>query len=67
MSDRYNFLTVALAKDTRDDDAEDIINAIGMIKGVLAVEPNIADATTWTAECRIKQEYADKVLEIFRN
>lgn len=32
--DRYNCLVVTLEKDMRDDDAEWIINAIRMIRGV---------------------------------
>jgi hypothetical protein len=34
MTDRYNSLTVVLDRDIREDDAEHILNAIRMIKGV---------------------------------
>lgn len=37
MTDRYFALTVLLKKDTREDDAERILNAIEMIKGVSKV------------------------------
>jgi hypothetical protein len=64
MTDRYNYLTVALAKDMRSDDAEALINAIMMLRGVLKVEPNVADSDDWTAEMRVRQELGAKLLEI---
>ena len=40
MTDRYNILTVALEKDLRDDDAQALINAIKMMRGVADVAGN---------------------------
>lgn len=37
MTDRVRYLTVILDKDYRDDDAEEISNAITMIRGVKEV------------------------------
>jgi hypothetical protein len=42
MTDRYFSLLVALERDIREDDCEDIINAIGMIRGVLKVSGNVS-------------------------
>lgn len=39
MTDRINTVTVFLERDTRSDDAETIIAAISMIKGVASVMP----------------------------
>ena len=45
MTDRIRKLTVVLDKDYRDDDAEEIISAIGMIKCVAGVEPHVVDGS----------------------
>jgi hypothetical protein len=47
MTDRYNYLTVALETDIRSDDAEALIAAIRMLRGVLKVEPNVTDPNDW--------------------
>lgn len=64
MTDRYYALTVILEKDYRDDDAESIINAIKMIKGVLEVKGMISNADTWMAEERARREIGKKLLDI---
>jgi len=64
MTDRYHALTVILEKDIRSDDAESLISAIKMIKGVLNVKPRISDATTWMAEERARMELGKKLLDI---
>lgn len=61
MTDRYYALTVILEKDMRDDDAENIIEAIKMIKGVLKVKPSIANPDTWMAEERARRELGEKL------
>lgn len=43
MTDRHAGYVVTLAKDIREDDAEHIINAMRMIKGVADVSPIISD------------------------
>lgn len=43
VSDHTVVLTVVLDKDYRVDDAEGIISAIRMVKGVLSVDANVAD------------------------
>lgn len=42
MTDRYSGFAVVLERDIREDDAQAIIDAIKMIRGVAAVEPAIA-------------------------
>ncbi len=44
MTDRLNALIVILEHDIREDDAEPIINAIQQLRGVLQVEPHVADS-----------------------
>jgi len=64
MTDRYHSIAVVLAKDIREDDAEYILNAIRMIKGVLSVKPHISNLDTHMAEDRAKKEYADKLWHV---
>lgn len=64
MTERYYALTVILEKDYRCDDAEPILNAIKMIKGVQDVKTHISDPSTWMAEERARMELGKKILEI---
>ena len=64
MTDRYFSLVVILEKDIREDDAQAIIDAIKMIKGVLAVEPQISNPEFRAAELRAKSEIAKKLWSI---
>ena len=66
MTDRYYALTVVLANDTRDDDAQPIIDAIKMIKGVLEVKPRVVDTELWAAESRAKREIEQKLWNALR-
>ncbi len=52
MTDRYHSLTVALEKDVRDEDAGALIAAIEQLRGVAAVDGNIADPSSYTHEIR---------------
>jgi hypothetical protein len=64
MTDRYYALTVVLEKDIRSDDAEQIINAIRMIKYVLSVKGNVADPVTFMAQSRERREIGEKLFKI---
>jgi hypothetical protein len=64
MTDRYHALVVVLEKDTRDDDAEHLINAIKMMRGVLSVEGQVSDINIHTAYERAKHELGQKVLNV---
>lgn len=63
MTDRYKALTVVLARDVRDDDAQSIINAISMVKGVLSVEPNVADFDDYVHRERLYWKFREKLLQ----
>jgi hypothetical protein len=52
MTNRHSGYIVTLRRDIREDDAEEIIKAIGMIKGVLAVKPVEASFAQQIAETR---------------
>lgn len=64
MTDRYSSLTVVLAHDTRDDDAEPLINAIRHLRGVLSVTGNVVDPLTHVAEIRVRNELEDKLWRV---
>ena len=67
MTDRFNSLTVALERDIRDDDAEPILQAIRMIRGVLSVSGNVADNLgDFVAEARVRKDITSKVYEALR-
>jgi hypothetical protein len=65
MTTRFSGFQVTLADEVREDDAEHIINAIRMLKGVRDVRP--FEAATFSPEvtrCRI--EMAEKVMALGR-
>lgn len=64
MSTHYNGFIVILDRDIRDDDAEHTLNAIRMIKGVLRVQPHIADANYEIARMRERAKIESDLLEI---
>jgi len=66
MTDRINSLTVILEKDFREDDVEDIINAIYMVKGVLSVQKQIANVTDMIAAQRVRAELQAKIWEVLK-
>jgi hypothetical protein len=66
MTDRYNAVVVALDRDIREDDAEAIINAIRMLKGVLTVTLNVTHIDTHVAEARVKRELMEKLYDVLK-
>lgn len=66
MTDRFYSLTVVLEKDTRDDDAEKLIKAISLLRGVVKVKGNVASPQTWFAEERAKHDLAMKLMDVLK-
>jgi hypothetical protein len=65
MTNRYHSLTVALSRDMRDDDAEGLVNAIKMMRGVIDVSGNVTnDITSYVAQARAHRELADKLWDV---
>ena len=64
MTDRYFALTVLLDRDIREDDAEHILHAIRMIKGVLKVEPHVTDVDMWAAESRARHKLVAELWKV---
>jgi hypothetical protein len=64
MTDRINAITVVLENDVRDDDVQELLTAIGMLRGVLSVTPNVSDIDAWIAQDRARHELGQKLLNI---
>lgn len=64
MTNRFNALTVVLDKEIREDDAEHLIGAIRMLKGVLSVSGNVTDVGVHIAYEKAKREISDKLWEV---
>ena len=63
MTDRIKGVYVALDRDYRTDDVEEILNAIKMVKGVSDITVNIVDFDDWNNRSRIRQELSAKLWE----
>ena len=67
MTDRIHSLTVVLKKDIRDDDAESIITALSMVKGVLSATPHVANIETHMAYARARWELQSKLYDVLKD
>ena len=61
MTDTLKGLVVSLNHDIREDDAEDIIQAIRMVKGVANVAPLVSEAGDWVVAERSRREMRERV------
>jgi len=64
MTDRIKGLTVSLEPNIREDDAETIINAIKMIRGVNGVETHVADIDHYMAVQTFRHDIGSKIIDI---
>lgn len=64
MTDRINALTVVLAEDIREDDVEPLIQAIGLLRGVLSVKSYVVDLQAHIAKERAKAFYRSKFVAL---
>ena len=67
MTDRIKGVYVALDRDYRTDDVEEILNAIKMVKGVSDITVNIVDFDDWNNRSRIRQELSAKLWEVLHD
>lgn len=66
MTDRLAGFIVTLEQDVRVDDAEATLSAVRQIKGVISVQPVVADVALAMAEERARMEITSKVYEALR-
>ncbi len=64
MTDRHAAYIVVLGDDIREDDAQPILTALRMVKGVASVEPVVADWNLHIAQSRANQEWRDRIWEV---
>ncbi len=64
MSDRTNYLTVALEQEFRVDDCGPLIAAIKQLRGVVDVQVNVARPTEFLAESRVHTKLAKKLMAV---
>ena len=64
MSDRYAKLTVVLDQEYRSEDLQEILTAIRMVKGVLTVDPHVADFNHYAAKQQAAYELRRKIEEV---
>ena len=64
MTDTLKGCTVAFDRDIREDDAEYILNAMRMIKGVMCVTPSKTTSQDWIAAERVRRELCANVMAV---
>lgn len=61
MTNRLKGFYVVLESDVREDDAEPILNALRMVKGVLSVDPVETAPVDHFERTRIEMEFREKL------
>lgn len=64
MTDRLKGVIVTFDNDIREDDAEAVLNAIRMVRGVLSVKPVVSSSEQHMAEERVRRELGEKLLKV---
>ena len=64
MTDRISGLFVALEQDIREDDVEDLIKAIKLLRGVAGVSTHVSNPDLYIAATRVRSELREKLLEV---
>lgn len=67
MTDRFKGFVVVLDADVREDDAEDIKKALGMVKGVIEVAPVAVATDDFINRSRIRMELVEKLFNVLRS
>jgi len=66
MTDRHAGYLVTLAQDVREDDAEAIMTALRMVRGVTAVQPVTANVDQQIGQIRADGEWREKLFAFLR-
>jgi len=64
MTTRYCAFTVTLDPELRDDDAQPVMEAIRMVKGVHEVVPVVAQPEYYSARSSAKREILTKLFQV---
>ncbi len=63
MTTRYKAVLVTLDHDMRDDDAESVLTALRMVKGVIDVAPVPANPDDYTIRMRLFTEFRQALVD----
>ena len=66
MTDRLVGVVVTFHEDMRVDDAQPLIDAMRLIRGVVDVSPVVSDVVSRMAEQRAKRQLSEKLLEALK-
>lgn len=58
---------VTLAENVHVEDAEAVINALRMVRGVVSVEPVVADTATHIGQMRADVKWRNKLADLIHN
>jgi hypothetical protein len=64
MADRLKGVTVTFAEDLRVEDAEAILNAIRMIKGVIDVQASVTNPDDHMTRALVRMELRARILKV---
>lgn len=67
MTDEHAGYIVTLNTDIREDDAESILTALRMVRGVLSVEPVVANLDLHMAEDRARYGFRSRLIEFIKS
>lgn len=68
MTTRHSGYLVTLSKDLREDDAQAIINALSMVKGVVSVQSvSVGPIEAELAKTRAKEQLREMMIDFFRS
>jgi hypothetical protein len=66
MTTRLKGFVVTLEHDIREDDAEQVLRALSMVRGVVGVKPIVSDPGDMIIRSRVTAEIYQKIFEVFR-
>lgn len=66
MSDRHHSYTVVLEHVLKDEDSDEVIQAIKMVKGVADVVPHVADGGFYIAREQAKSDLRRKMWKVIQ-
>lgn len=65
MTDRHCGYIVTIENNLREDDAANTITALRQIKGVISVQPVVADVTEAIGQARAENDLKQKLIDTF--
>jgi hypothetical protein len=67
VSDRFNSLTVVLDRDLLAEEAQPLVDAIMQLRGVIRVEPLVADPVPYAHRAQLLRQVQDRLVLLVRD